>query len=113
MINAKIDYSEMSNTAIIGLIGKYVKQQRLDKNITQEQVAEDAGVNRWTVGKIERGDSITLLSLIQILRALDLLNVFEKFQYERKISPIEMVKFESTKIRARGKNTTDKDKSEW
>jgi len=114
MVNTNLDYSEMSNIAIISLIGEYIKQHRLDKNITQEQVAKDAGVNRWTIGKIERGHSITLISLIQILRALDLMTVFEIFKYERKLSPIELVKLEeSKKQRARGKKSTHRDESEW
>lgn len=114
MVKANIDYAEMSNMAIINIIGEYIKQQRLEKNITQEQVARAAGVNRWTIGKIEGGNSITLLSLIQILRALDLMDVFAIFQHERQLSPIELVKLESSKKqRARAKNTKDLGESEW
>ncbi len=100
-----IDYSEMSDRAIISLVGQFIKQQRLEKEMTQAKVAEAAGVNRWTISKIENRESITLTSLIQILRALELLDIFEKFQYKRKLSPIEMVKIESkNKKRVRGKN---------
>jgi len=114
MTNANIDYSEMSNSAIITVVGQYIKQQRLEKNMTQAQAAEEAGVNRWTISKIEKGESVTLVSLIQILRALELLDVFEKFQYEKKISPIELVKLEGTKKqRARGKKSSSKTVSEW
>lgn len=114
MGKANIDYFEMSNKAIIGLIGDYVKQHRLDRNFTQENVAKDAGVNRWTVGQIERGESITLVSLIQILRSLDLLDVMDSFQYKKEVSPIELAEIErKKKRRARGKSSAQIDESEW
>jgi hypothetical protein len=42
------DWVAMSDKAIIGAIGAYIRHQRLEQNRTQAQVAEDAGVNILT-----------------------------------------------------------------
>lgn len=53
----------MTDGAIIKEIGNFVKHHRLNQNITQENLARDAGLNRWTIGKIENGEPISLKSL--------------------------------------------------
>ncbi|MBU1193463.1 MAG: helix-turn-helix domain-containing protein [Proteobacteria bacterium] len=37
---------------MISAIGAYIRHQRLEQNKTQAQVAEDAGINRWTLSQI-------------------------------------------------------------
>lgn len=113
MENTNKKWNPMSNNAIISIIGNYIKQQRLAQNKKQADVAEHSGVNRWTITQIEKGKAISLTSLIQILRALDLLNVFDTFKIEKQISPIELAKQEKQKRqRASGKNNTQNN-SEW
>lgn len=97
----------MSNSAIISAIGTYIKHQRLEQNLTQAQLAEKAGLNRWTLGQIENGESVTLSSLIQILRVLDLLQLLDIFNIEERISPIEYARTQEKKRqRASSKNKT-------
>jgi len=113
MGNTNKKWNPMSNKAIIMAIGDYIKQQRLAQNKKQVDIAEHSGVNRWTITQIEKGKAISLTSLIQILRALDLLNVFDTFKIEKEISPIELAKLEKQKRqRARSKNSTQNN-SEW
>lgn len=104
----------MSDKSIIETIGNYIKYQRLNQIKTQANIAEDAGVNRWTISQIEKGEAISLTSLIQILRALDLLHVFDLFKIESQISPIELAKLEKQqRQRARNSNSNTQSKSEW
>ena len=88
MGKTNIDWVQMTDAAIVEQIGYYIKQTRLSLNRTQEQLAGDSGLNRWTIGKVENGESITLTSLIQILRALDTLYVFDNFKVVDEISPL-------------------------
>lgn len=107
MGNTGINLVSMTDKAIIASIGEYLRHQRLQQNKTQAQIAEAAGINRWTLSQIEKGEAISLTSLIQILRALNLLNVLDKFKIETQISPIELAKLEKQKRqRARNKNST-------
>ena len=117
MVKNDNDWASMSDNEIIRVIGSYIKQQRLEQNITQAQLALNAGINRWTVGKIENGEPVTLASLIQILRVLDLLHILRIFTSEEKISPIEYAKSqERRRKRARSKNNVtngNKGEVEW
>ena len=114
MDNTNIEWAAMSDKAIIAAIGEYLKQQRLIKNKTQAQIAVDAGINRWTLSNIENGKAVTLASLVQILRALDLLSTLDIFKIEKQISPMELAKAEKQKRqRVRNVNSDNKVKSEW
>ena len=114
MENTNTNWVAMSDSAIICAIGNYVKEKRLSINKTQAQIVEKAGINRWTLSQLENGKSVTLMSLIQILRALDLLHILEIFKIEKIISPIELAKIESQKRqRARGKDENKKPESDW
>ncbi len=98
------DWIAMSDKAIIVTIGSYIRHQRLEQNRTQAQIAKDAGINRWTVSQIENGESITLASLIRILRVLDLVHLLSIFTIEETISPIAYARLqEKKKKRARSK----------
>lgn len=98
------NWISMTNSALIGVIGSYIKHRRLEYNKTQEQTAREAGVNRSTLVQIENGESITLSSLIQILRALDLLHLMDNFIIEDKLSPIQYAKLQE-KRRKRASST--------
>lgn len=103
---ANKNWVAMSDHSIIASIGEFIKQKRLQELKTQSQIAKDAGLNRSTIVQIENGESITLASLIQILRVLNLLHLLDIFTIEDKISPMEYVKMkEKKRLRARKKNT--------
>lgn len=98
------EWVAMSDKAVICAIGAYIRHQRLKQNKTQAQVAKEAGINRWTVSQIENGESITLATLIRILRVLDLIHLLSIFTVEETISPIEYARLkEKEKKRARPK----------
>lgn len=106
-----------SDTAILADIGKFVRHQRLKQNITQSQLAETAGINRTTLRDFEKGKRSTTLTLIQILRALNLTHIFEAFEILYEQSPIQLAKVEeASRQRAyspRSKKNKDKPLSDW
>ena len=116
MRNISIDWVQMSDVAIVKQIGSYIKQMRLQQNKTQAQLADMAGLNRWTISKIENGESITLTSFIQILRALDSLFILNAFEVPDEISPLEYAKLKKHKkkrVRNKPTNSQDKDNLGW
>jgi len=112
-----INYIQMSDGAIVAQIGSFIKHTRVKQNKTQAQLAEISGLNRWTISQIENGESITLSSLIQILRALGCLYILEAFNYSEEISPLEYAKLKKQKTRQRVRNKTrdktNKNDLEW
>lgn len=116
MSNTNISWTQMSNVAVVVQLGKFIKHTRIQKNITQAQLAESAGLNRWTISQIEKGESIGLMSLIQILRALDSLYVLSTFEITEEISPLEYAKLkkqQKKRVRNNNKQTADKEEFEW
>jgi DNA-binding XRE family transcriptional regulator len=106
---------KMSDDAIIHTIGEFVRHQRLQKNITQKDLADKAGINRTTLSDLELGRRCQLLTLIQVLRTLNQLHIFESFEVNQQISPIKLAEMEMKKRqKASGSNNdfTTK-KSDW
>lgn len=83
----------------LAMIGKFVSQKRKERKRTQEDVANAAGVNRSTVQKIEKGESVNLLSLIQVLRVLEQLHVLDQFQHQELVSPLKLAEIEHKEIK--------------
>jgi transcriptional regulator with XRE-family HTH domain len=78
----------MTDNAIIEVLCKSIKQMRLNKNISQEELSLKSGVNRVTISRMETGKAINLLTLIQLLRALEQLDLIGYLNVEPEISPI-------------------------
>jgi transcriptional regulator with XRE-family HTH domain len=107
---------EMSDPALLGVLGNFIQQTRLQQNKTQQQVAVAAGINRSTMVQIEKGGGGTLLSFIQILRALEQLQLFQSFEIKQQLSPLQLAKIDQQKRqRASSKKATSiqKPKSDW
>jgi len=108
------DWLAMSNVALAQTIGAFVKHHRLQQNRTQGEVAEAAGISRSTLSLLERGEGVTLPSLLQVLRVLDLLRVMDAFKIQQQISPIELAKLEKQKRQRASSNKENKfPKSDW
>lgn len=105
--NSYKNWQAMSDQALCSTIGEYVKQERLHRNQTQEDVATLANISRSTLSQLERGKTVTVLTLIQVLRVLDALHVMNVFQVSRQVSPLALAKLEQEKRqRASPKNET-------
>lgn len=96
----------MGDPAIVRELGKYVKQMRMNKNITQQQLAENTGLDRLTISRFENGRSATLLTFVEILRGLGKLELLSAFQEEPEISPLKVAELEEQyRKRASSKKT--------
>ena len=105
----------MSDDAIVANLGGFIKHHRLEQNKTQSQVAEQAGINRLTLIEFERGKRISIITFIQLLRALNLLHMLEQFKINPQLSPIQLAEMEQAKRKraTRTKKTSKKTKSNW
>jgi len=71
-------------------LGARLRTARLSRNLTQEQLAEDAGVGRVTVQRLEEGKvNATLAVLVRLLRALDLSEGLEQLVPALSPRPLE------------------------
>jgi putative transcriptional regulator len=96
--NYRNNWYAMSDSAILKELAVFIKQVRLKKNYKQNELAEKAGIHRVTLSEFENGErSISLITFIELLRALNELELLETFKTQTTISPLEMVKLEAKK----------------
>ncbi|HEY1045104.1 MAG TPA: helix-turn-helix transcriptional regulator [Bacteroidia bacterium] len=105
-----IDWNALSDSNILKQLGTFVKTHRLDINLSQEELSKAAGISRSTLSLLEKGETVTLSTFIQVLRVLNQLNTLDIFKIETPISPISLLKQQKKTIqRARRiKNSSDK-----
>lgn len=108
------NYDSMSNLALQEHIGKFIQHHRLNQNRSQTDMAKEAGISRSTLSLLERGEKVTLETLLQALRVLGLLNILQVFDVKEEISPVEYAKLQKKKRkRARTKDTNKEDDLGW
>ena len=81
-------------------IGKNIKKTRIEGNLTQAQLAQNANVSLSTVVRLEAGHSVQLDSFIRILRVLKLLARLQYLFPEETVHPMELLQ-SATKERKR------------
>ncbi len=73
-------------------IGERLQRTRLERNQTQQQLADDAGIGVRTLERLESGRGATLTNVVRVLRALDLLDVLDAALPPPLASPVERLK---------------------
>ncbi len=107
------NWNSMSDKALAEHIGTFIKHHRLEQNKTQEVLAKAAGISRSTLSLLERGETVTLATLLQVLRVLDQLYIMDVFTVQQTISPLTLAKMEKEKRkRARGKKEKTKNETD-
>jgi transcriptional regulator with XRE-family HTH domain len=110
------DYSQMTDEAVLEGLGDRLSRFRLDRNLTQADLATEAGVHKNTVFRLEAGESTQLRSLVRVLRVLGLLDRIETLIPEPVPSPLRQLEA-LERQRKRAVSRADKDveasASEW
>ena len=73
----------------------------------QKELADVAGVSVFTISSIENGKTTSLLTVIQLLRALEHLDYLDSFFQEESISPVAYARLmKNNKKKERVKSST-------
>ena len=112
-----MDLYAQANDAIMRQIGSKLKELRIEKNMKQAELADASGVSVFTISSVENGKTTSLLTIVQLLRALEHLDYLDSFFQEETVSPIayaKLLKNNKKKIRVKSSNTEiNKGDSEW
>jgi len=81
----------MNNQAIAVEIGHRLAQLRLEKNLTQQQIADEIGMSRMGYANLEKGAG-KFENIIAALRALGRLDLVENFIPDVTFSPMQQLK---------------------
>ncbi|RJP76743.1 MAG: XRE family transcriptional regulator [Desulfobacteraceae bacterium] len=98
-----MNFYAMTDKGIGAEIGSRIKSLRLRKNMTQQQVAEAAGLSLNSIKALESGKG-KLSSLIAVMRELGALDSMDAFIPDIPVSPLQLARAQRKKRqRASGK----------
>jgi putative transcriptional regulator len=105
---------KMTASAMAEEIGERLRQARLNRDLTQADIAVLAGVARKTVLNAEKG-KVQLDILIAIMDALDLTDQLDLFLPKQAVSPLQLAKLQGKKRqRASGQHRSpDEETPAW
>jgi len=90
--------NRITNEALMREIGARLAAIRVARNLTQGELAEQAGLGLRTVQRLESGAAATQLSgFLRVCRVLDLLENLETVFPEASVSPMAQLKGQSGK----------------
>lgn len=85
-----MDIYAKPNTELLVELGQRLRQQRLNRNLSQVELARMAGIHPNALRHLENGGDTTLGSLLRLLRALRLLGGFEQLLPAPQASPVAL-----------------------
>lgn len=80
----------LTDEEIMVEVGARLRRERMNQELTQQQLGERAGVRQATVSRIEAGNDFSVETLIALLRALHRLDNLDAFLPASPVSPIEL-----------------------
>ena len=83
----------MNDEEILKQIGVKLKELRVERNMKQKELSERSGLSMFSISQIETGHNTSILSLVQILKALDCMDMLEPFLKEKEVDPELLAKF--------------------
>ena len=88
---AEIDFSTATGEQIEEALCRQIEAIRLARNMTQNRLAEEAGVALRTIRRLEKGQGVSLNTFIRVLMALDLQNNLQALLPDPTVRPVERV----------------------
>lgn len=105
----KIEFDIASSQQIEATLGRQIESIRLARNLTQKQLSEQAGVGLRTQRRLEKGEGVSLDTLIRVLMALGLQSRLGELVPDSRIRPVERVSARKEE-RKRARPKTEKSK---
>ncbi len=106
---------QMADAIVLRELGERLMASRLDRNLTQAALAEQSGVSKRTVERLESGEVATQLSsFVRVCRVLGMLERFDTLIPEPVPSPITQLKLQGRqRRRASGQRAGKIDPKKW
>lgn len=87
-----MNWYALSDLAILRELGNSLRQVRLNRNQSQQAVADAAGIDRATLSQIEHGRPTSLLTFVQLLRTLEQLDSLDALITRAEVSPLALAR---------------------
>ncbi len=104
---------QMSDEAILVELGQRMARRRLDLGLTQAQAAEEAGIGKRTVERIEAGGDTQVGTLIRLLRVLDLSDELNQLAPEPGVRPMDLLKLKGKERKRASSRRAARSEDDW
>lgn len=111
-MSLNIDFSLAPINELEAEIGRRLEAIRLQENISQAELAAEAGVSRRTITRLENGGGISVETLIRLMRALGVAHRLEALLPEPGIRPIDRVRLKGRQ-RQRARRPAVTESGDW
>jgi len=92
-------WTELSDPAILARLGNRIKEYRIQLGLKQSEVARYSCVGINTIYKIEKGQPVSTILVVSVLRTLGLLENLEVLVPEIGITPLQLLKIQEKKAK--------------
>jgi len=103
----------LTDEAVLAELGARLARRRVELDLTQAAVAKQAGVAKRTVERLEAGATIQLLTLIRVLRFLQLLEGLEALVPEATPRPLELLKLKGKQRQRASRKRVQSHQEAW
>lgn len=96
-----------SDEAILVEMGGRLRRERLNRDVSQEVLAEQAGLSLGTLRNAEAGTGSSMTTFIRLLRALGMIHRMDVVLPESETSPMQLLALKGkSRVRASGAGRT-------
>ncbi len=104
----------LTDDAVLAELGARIAARRIDLELTQATVAEQAGIAKRTLERMEAGKTSALSTLVRVLRVLDAATGLDSLLPESGPRPMELLKQRGkARQRASGKRAAKASNKPW
>jgi len=99
--------------AVMEELGRRLERRRIDLGLTQAEAADQGGLGKRTVERVEAGKDVQLATLIRLLRVLDLVDGIEQLIPEPRLRPMELVRMRGKERKRASSKPAPPSKDGW
>lgn len=92
--------TDSTTDELLAEFGDNVKRLRLDRNMTQMELARQAAISRTALVNLESGAGATLNTLVRVLRVLDRVQWLATLAPQVRVSPVDVMRLGHQRQRA-------------
>ncbi len=112
----KIDFKIATPEQIIKSMGETLAQIRLSRNITQDELAANAGISPRTLSRLETGEKASMDTFVRLMQALGLQEHLATLLPDPGIQPVQLLEgkgLERKRVRSRTASNDKKKTWHW
>ena len=102
-----------SNEEVLQVLGKRIRETRIAMDMTQGEAAKKAGVTAKTISRIENGEDLAVSTMLNVLRALGLVQNIDALIPEPTARPSILMENDKEKQRVRKKTSQNDSSRQW